>query len=112
MRQFFRNIARTFAWLPVIWRDREFDYAFLFRIITFKLERMAKQAETGWITEGALQAARRMRAAATALSCVAEERILDSSGRELSGEEMDKAKRALLKRAMDGIAEHGLTWWD
>ena len=35
----FKNL---FTWLPIIWRDRNWDYWFLLRIILFKLKLMEK----------------------------------------------------------------------
>lgn len=41
-----RNIRR---WVPIIWYDQDFDWAYLARVMEAKLEWMAKDAET-WIT--------------------------------------------------------------
>jgi hypothetical protein len=41
-KNFFCNIKRLFIWLPVIWKDREFDYQFLLNIMIFKLKQMEK----------------------------------------------------------------------
>lgn len=36
------NIARIIAWLPLLWKDRDWDFGFLEQIMIFKLERMQK----------------------------------------------------------------------
>jgi len=38
----FKNL---FTWLPIIWRDRNWDYMFLLRIMLFKLQLMEKYLE-------------------------------------------------------------------
>lgn len=38
----FWRLRRLLAWLPVLWNDAEWDHAFLFRIMEFKLRRMAR----------------------------------------------------------------------
>ena len=42
---FYDNIKRLIAWFPVIWEDRDFDYAFLFAIMQFKISNMRKLHE-------------------------------------------------------------------
>lgn len=36
------RIQTILAWLPILWRDRDWDYAFLLRIIEFKISRMRR----------------------------------------------------------------------
>lgn len=40
IKQFFRNLYRVFIWIPVIWRDRNWDHCFLLKILEFKLKQM------------------------------------------------------------------------
>ena len=42
IRVFFENIKRLFYWIPIIWKDRDYDQIFLFRIIYYKLLSMKK----------------------------------------------------------------------
>lgn len=42
VRRLFWNIKRLFVWIPVIWKDREFDRTYFIRIIAFKLKLMEK----------------------------------------------------------------------
>ena len=39
-------IKRLIAWIPVLWKDREWDHAFLYDIIHFKLSQMEKHSRT------------------------------------------------------------------
>lgn len=41
IRQFFDGIANIFKFLPIVWRDRDWDHSFLLTIIEFKLRNMA-----------------------------------------------------------------------
>ena len=42
VRNFFASIARVFSYLPVIWKDRDWDYGFLLDLLEFKLKRIKK----------------------------------------------------------------------
>lgn len=41
-KRFVRNIRRIIEYLPIIWRDRDFDYQYLLDLMQYKLERMFK----------------------------------------------------------------------
>ena len=40
-----RGLKNLFVWFPIIWKDRQWDYIFLLRIILFKLRLMYKKLE-------------------------------------------------------------------
>lgn len=40
IKHFFYRIKRLLDWLPIIWDDCDFDYAFLLEILNFKLKKM------------------------------------------------------------------------
>jgi len=42
IRDLIHGLQNLWAWLPVIWKDRDWDYHFLLRLIEFKLEKMAR----------------------------------------------------------------------
>ena len=42
----YQNILRVFAWLPVIWKDRDYDHMFLMYILEFKLKRIRKHLQS------------------------------------------------------------------
>jgi hypothetical protein len=48
IRNFFKSVARLWVWLPVIWRDRDYDYGFLLTLIDFKLSRMKPVIGSGY----------------------------------------------------------------
>lgn len=43
--QFHEFAKRLFTWLPILWRDRDFDYAYAYRILGFKFSLMAERFE-------------------------------------------------------------------
>ena len=42
MNQFLRNIIRTIQWLPIIWKDVDYDYEGMLDILQYKAERIAR----------------------------------------------------------------------
>lgn len=46
VRNFYHFLCDLIAWLPIIWHDRDWDYAYLYRIMAFKLRRMQRLMET------------------------------------------------------------------
>lgn len=56
--KWFDNLRRIAAWMPLLWRDRDWDEAFLVKIVQFKLARMAKSLENGSSVTGPKDARR------------------------------------------------------
>ena len=46
VKRFLYRLKRLLDWLPVIWNDRDFDYAFLLEIIQYKLRKMQEWFES------------------------------------------------------------------
>lgn len=46
IRRLGRRIAKFWAWFPIIWRDEDWDSAYLFEIMRFKIARIRKELET------------------------------------------------------------------
>jgi len=44
-RSGYRRIKRFIAWFPIIWHDEDWDYAYLFKIMQFKISRIRKEVE-------------------------------------------------------------------
>jgi hypothetical protein len=66
------SVENLIHWLPVIWKDRDFDSYFLETLIITKLNRMSKRFDPGH-HEGAGHYAARMRTACTLLTRVHDE---------------------------------------
>ena len=42
IRRQYWNAQRIIQWIPIIWKDREFDHSYFLQILSFKLEKMEK----------------------------------------------------------------------
>jgi hypothetical protein len=42
IKQFFRRIYNLYRWFPIIWKDQDWDYSFIFDILKFKLKNQAE----------------------------------------------------------------------
>ena len=40
MKNFLQRLHNILIWLPILWRDRDWDFGFLLRILQFKISRM------------------------------------------------------------------------
>lgn len=45
IRRYIRFVKRLIAWLPIIWRDEDWDPAYLYEIMRFKISRMRLNIE-------------------------------------------------------------------
>jgi hypothetical protein len=52
------GIKNIFRWIPVIWHDRDFDWAFLADVMEYKLRRLSKTLEDGHHVGGKHEARR------------------------------------------------------
>ena len=50
VKKFFNKIKSLFEWLPIIWRNEDWDYAYFLDLLTFKLNRMEKYFSQSYIT--------------------------------------------------------------
>src|SRR5690349_19582475 len=63
LRRFLRFVGRLGAWLPVLWRDEDYDYHHLLRIMKFKIGRMRQHIKKHQIVLDADTQAHRMKVA-------------------------------------------------
>jgi len=79
----FRGIRNFIAYAPIIWRDRDFDFAFLLVLLEFKLRRMSKFfLSADAYTKGAKECAEQMLKAATLAGRIADGEDDQRAGRE------------------------------
>jgi hypothetical protein len=46
---FIRGVKNIFKWLPIVWKDRDWDDSYIFNVLTFKLKNTAKYiGERDW----------------------------------------------------------------
>lgn len=68
------SIERVVRWIPIIWEDRQYDYAFMFAILEKKLEFMEKDTYN-WFSFGAEKDRKRIKTARILCKRLAEEQI-------------------------------------
>jgi len=44
-RNGFRRIRRIVAWIPILWKDEDWDPVYLFKVLRFKISRMCQEIE-------------------------------------------------------------------
>jgi hypothetical protein len=42
IKQFFRRISNLYRWLPIIWKDEDWDHYYIFEVLKFKLKNQAE----------------------------------------------------------------------
>ena len=45
IRQFFRRFKNLLRWLPIIWKDEDWDHTYIYNILKFKLQNQADYLE-------------------------------------------------------------------
>lgn len=75
------SIKTTVVWLPIIWRDRDWDYSFLFSLLQFKLKRMEKLFRERGCHVSATKDARRMRICCLLLGRLIDDRYMEMAFR-------------------------------
>lgn len=56
-----RFIKRLFMYLPILWKDEDWDYGYLYNLIEFKLKRMSVELDNDVIHKDAHKRARQIR---------------------------------------------------
>ena len=119
VKQFFKRIYNVYRWIPVLWKDRDWDYYCIFEILKTKLKFQSEHIRKYGYHESSDHDANRMELCIRLLDRVQNEyyvnQLLEKDIDEVSSEEMiqainkhDKAKRILFK-----LLEHNIEkWWD
>jgi hypothetical protein len=42
IKQFFRRIYNLYRWTPIIWKDQDWDYSYIYEMLKFKLKNQAE----------------------------------------------------------------------
>ena len=98
------NIRRIISWIPILWKDRNFDYSYLYIIMQFKISHMRKRAECN-ITTTSMRDAKYMKICEKLLDILIKE---DNICYKYNYLYLNKCKR-LLFNILD-TQLHG--WWD
>jgi hypothetical protein len=117
LERIIRRINNLFRWLPVIWKDEQWDYYFIFEILKHKLTIMSDAIRKNGIHVSAKHDADRMILAIKLIERIQNEYYMSELINEgnLTKEKIeaaqakhDKAKRILFK-LLDQYIER---WWD
>lgn len=65
---FIRKIKNIISWLPILWKDEDFDYSYFLYIVEFKLNKIADHMEKHNFHTESLQRANEIREAVKCLS--------------------------------------------
>lgn len=71
-RRGWRRIKRYIAWFPILWKDEDWDYAYFFEIMRFKISRIRKATEKNKIYVGYEENVKQMKVAEELLRRVAD----------------------------------------
>ena len=118
VRNFIRNVKRVWYWLPIIWKDRDWDYYYIYEMLKQKLIKVEQYILKDGIHIYNDVDAANIRTAINMIEKVQNEYYLDQylmNANELGTENMmkavedhDKAKQELFKFLADNID----SWWD
>lgn len=68
MKRFIRGVRNLIEWAPIIWRDRDFDYGYLLKMLEFKLRRMDKMFRKDGLSVSSVELADEIRGCHEAMS--------------------------------------------
>jgi hypothetical protein len=87
------RLKRFIAWFPILWKDEDWDSAYLFEIMRFKISRMRRSIDENKIFVGYEKVVRDMRVAEELLSRIVFSDFYDDlSARLTSIDKQDKCK--------------------
>lgn len=105
LNETYHKIKRILDWIPILWKDYEWDHACLLRILEFKLRRMAKHHLEYGVTVRRDVTAHQLTEAAALCKRMANEEYTDWAT-------LDRLYAADLERLNLLFQKHLRTWWD
>jgi len=110
MRNLVEGLKNLKFWLPIIWKDRDFDHYYFFRILSAKLGRMEDCIRNG-VFESSEETANKLLIAKECCERLNKEEYCDDL--EVSESEIGYAKqREDLEVLTRIIREESLSWWN
>lgn len=112
------GIKNLIKWFPVIWKDREFDYRYLYEVMYFKLRDMEKFFNSDdTFSEDAKVYAGEIKECADLLLTIKNEETSDKYWNEEIGfnlpiEDLDKIEQEEIDRFFALMAKRICWWWD
>ena len=116
-RRIVRRTKNVLRWLPIIWKDEQWDYYYIFEVLKYKLVIMSDEISRAGNHEMAEYDASRMRLAVRLIEKVQNEDYLigmineDNLTREMliAGERKHFKARRILFKLLENYIER---WWD
>lgn len=116
MRTWYKRIKNIIRWIPILWKDRDWDYWHTFEILKTKLKFQSEHFRKHGYHESSERDAEKMELCIRLIDKVQNEYYLDKALRQDFTDEVmisavikhDKAKRILFKLLEQNIE----SWWD
>ena len=113
---FVRQVRRVASWLPVLWRDRDYDYSYAVYLLMFKMLRVAKHIAEHDVHMGAQRCARDIRIVVEHFKRVQRPDLYPmgwTKERSLrQARQQDALEAWHWDRAWELIRRKGKCWWD
>jgi len=123
-----RKIKQVLSWLPIIWKDEDWDYGYFIQIVEFKLNKIAECLEKDTIHENAKEHAAKVRETLNYFSnyqncfdlvdkpetAIAEFRDREFYCNDEFGEYCDKVNKLEAEnweKAWNSIRDNAQCWW-
>lgn len=105
-KSFLESVKRVIKWIPVIWKDRDWDEHYLIKIMQFKLQQMAELHMKEGVTVNRFETAEEILHAIHLLELTMME--------DLHDDKMNEAELQMKRReeALKYIGEYMSSWWD
>ena len=77
LRNFFKSIHNLIIWFPVIWKDRDYDYVYIYDVLQMKLNKQAQFMKKSNYTESSLRDAELMLTCVNLIELIKTEHYID-----------------------------------
>lgn len=111
------GIKNLWKWFPIIWKDRDWDYYYIFQVLKFKLEKQAKHlGKRNW-HESSKRDAEIMMTCVRLINKLQNEEYFEAyyDSKPMNNEMINKclAQHSKAKRLLFRIMEEKIeSWWD
>jgi hypothetical protein len=110
VREFIRGLRSLWYWLPVIWKDRSWDYVYLLIVMKHKIEQMA-DSTPDWLHVNAEEIQKEMQDTVYLLECLISDRA-EMDALKQHEEIFGRPKHEFVPTEKDGFVEMVTTYPD
>lgn len=113
-----KSIKKIWRWIPILWKDRDWDHYYIFEILKTKLEDVLKYTEKEGISYNREYDIQKLRTAIRLIDRVQNEYYLQKyldEAEKLTEEDLNKALQQQKKahKLLFKFLDHNiLNWWD